>query len=50
MPHAAIIDTARKNDCDLIVTGLHGYGGFKQLMPGSETTCVLSHSIIPVLV
>lgn len=50
MPHAAIIDTAKKSGCDLIVMGSHGYGGFKQWMLGSETTRVLSQSKIPVLV
>jgi len=49
-PHHAIIDTARENDCDLIVMGSHGHGGIKHLMLGSETTRVLSHSKIPVLV
>ena len=50
MPHAAIIDTAKKSACDLIVMGSHGYGGFKQWVLGSETTRVLSQSKIPVLV
>lgn len=50
MPHAAIIDTAKKQGCDLIVMGSHGYGGFKQWVLGSETTRVLSQSKIPVLV
>jgi nucleotide-binding universal stress UspA family protein len=49
-PYQAIIDTAKKHDCDLIVIGSHGHGGFKQLMLGSETLRVLSHSKIPVLV
>jgi nucleotide-binding universal stress UspA family protein len=49
-PHQAIIDTAKKSGCDLIVMGSHGYGGLKQLVLGSETTRVLSHSKIPVLV
>lgn len=49
-PHAAIVDTAKKSGCDLIVMGSHGYGGFKQWVLGSETTRVLSHSKIPVLV
>jgi nucleotide-binding universal stress UspA family protein len=50
MPHTAIIDTAKKQGCDLIVMGSHGYGGFKQWVLGSETTRVLSQSKIPVLV
>jgi nucleotide-binding universal stress UspA family protein len=49
-PYRAIIDIAKKNDCDLIVMGSHGHGGFKQIVLGSETTRVLSHSKIPVLV
>lgn len=48
--YVAIIDTAKKNGCDLIVMGSHGYGGFKQWVLGSETTRVLSQSKIPVLV
>ena len=50
MPHTAIIDTAKKQGCDLIVMGSHGYGGFKQWVLGNETTRVLSQSKIPVLV
>ncbi|MEQ1772528.1 MAG: universal stress protein [Burkholderiales bacterium] len=49
-PHRVIINAAKTNDCDLIVMGSHGRGGFKQLMLGSETARVLSHSKIPVLV
>lgn len=49
-PYRAIIDAATGNDCDLVVMGSHGYGGFKQFMLGSETAHVLSHSKIPVLV
>ncbi len=50
MPHAAILDTAKKQGCDVIVMASHGYGGFKQWVLGSETTRVLSQSKIPVLV
>ena len=49
-PYLAIIDAATQKGCDLIVMGSHGYGGFKQWVLGSETTRVLSHSKIPVLV
>jgi nucleotide-binding universal stress UspA family protein len=48
--YQAIIDTAKKSDCDLIVIGSHGHGGIKAMMLGSETLRVLSHSKIPVLV
>lgn len=50
LPYQAIVDTATKNGCDLIVMGSHGYGGIKQWVLGSETTRVLSHSKVPVLV
>lgn len=50
LPYEAIIDTAKKIGCDLIVMGSHGYGGVKQWVLGSETTRVLSHTKIPVLV
>lgn len=49
-PYQTIVDTAKKLGCDLIVMGSHGYGGLKQLVLGSETTRVLSHSKVPVLV
>lgn len=49
-PYESIISIAEKNRCDVIVMGSHGYGGFKQFILGSETTRVLSHSKIPVLV
>lgn len=48
--YTAIVDYAKKNDCDLIVMGSHGYGGIKQLMLGSETVRVLQNSKVPVLV
>jgi nucleotide-binding universal stress UspA family protein len=49
-PYRTIVDTARENGCDLIVMGSHGYGRFKQWVLGSQTTGVLSHTKIPVLV
>lgn len=49
-PFRAIIDTAKAKDCDLIVMGSHGRGGISAIILGSETTKVLSHSAIPVLV
>ncbi len=49
-PHEAIIDTANKSGCDVVVIGSHGHGGMKQFILGSETSRVLSHSKIPVLV
>lgn len=49
-PWRAILATARAHGCDLIVMGSHGRGGARSLLLGSETTKVLSHSKIPVLV
>ena len=49
-PYVAIIDAANKHGCDVIAMGSHGYGGVKQFFVGSETTRVLSHTKIPVMV
>ncbi len=49
-PAAAIIETARKRHCDLIVMASHGRHGVEGLLLGSETQKVLTHSHIPVLV
>lgn len=49
-PYQAIIDTAKKRGCDLIVMGSHGRRGLAGLLLGSETVKVLTHSNIPVLV
>ncbi|MFA7503918.1 MAG: universal stress protein [Burkholderiaceae bacterium] len=48
--HKAIIRVAKSYRCDLIVMASHGYGGIKGLLLGSETTKVLNHCQIPVLV
>lgn len=49
-PYESIIETANKNGCDMIAMGSHGHGGVKQLFVGSETSRVLSHTKIPVMV
>ena len=49
-PYEAIIDAANKHGCDMIIMGSHGHGGVKQFLVGSETSRVLSHTKIPVLV
>jgi nucleotide-binding universal stress UspA family protein len=49
-PYRAIIDCALANKCDLIVMASHGRRGVAALLVGSETTKVLTHSMIPVLV
>ncbi len=46
----AIIATAKKYQCDLIVMASHGRKGVERLLLGSETQQVLTHSHIPVLV
>ncbi len=49
-PYRAIIDCALANHCDLIVMASHGRRGVAALLVGSETSKVLTHSSIPVLV
>jgi nucleotide-binding universal stress UspA family protein len=49
-PWEAIIDHAKEQGCDLIVMASHGRRGVSALLLGSETTRVLVHSPIPVLV
>ena len=46
----AIMAAAKKHDCDLIVMASHGRRGIKRMLLGSETTHVLTHSDIPVMV
>ena len=46
----AILATARKTRCDLVVMASHGRKGLKRLLLGSETQHVLTHGNIPVLV
>jgi nucleotide-binding universal stress UspA family protein len=49
-PWDAIVRTAKKKKCDLIVMASHGRGGLSGLILGSETTKVLTHCKMPVLV
>lgn len=49
-PWDAIIKSARERGCDAIVMASHGRKGLAGLVLGSETTKVLTHSNIPVLV
>ena len=49
-PWEAIIDHARRTDCDLLVMASHGRRGVSALLLGSETQKVLTHSKVPVLV
>ncbi len=49
-PWKVIIKAARANKCDLIVMASHGRRGLAGVLLGSETTKVLTHSKVPVLV
>ena len=49
-PWEGIIRTAKAKKCDLIVMASHGRRGLAGMVLGSETTKVLTHSKIPVLV
>lgn len=49
-PYEAIIAAAKRNACDLIFMASHGRRGVSALLLGSETSKVLTHSCIPVLV
>ena len=49
-PYEVIINTANDRGCDLIFMASHGRKGMSALILGSETTKVLTHSKIPVLV
>jgi nucleotide-binding universal stress UspA family protein len=48
--YQAIIDTAQKRGCDVIVMASHGQRGIAGIVLGSETLKVLTHSVIPVVV
>ena len=49
-PWEAIVDHAKAQSCDLIVMASHGRRGVSALLLGSETTRVLVHCEVPVLV
>jgi nucleotide-binding universal stress UspA family protein len=48
-PYEAIVDTAKRNGCDLVVMASHGLRGVSAIL-GSETLKVLTHSAVPILV
>lgn len=48
--HKQIIAVAKKKKCDLICMASHGRRGLADVVLGSETHKVSTHSIIPVLV
>jgi nucleotide-binding universal stress UspA family protein len=49
-PWQGIVRTAKSRRCDAIIMASHGRGGLGGLVLGSETTRVLAHSKLPVLV
>jgi nucleotide-binding universal stress UspA family protein len=49
-PWEAILDAAKQKGCDVIVMASHGRRGMAALLIGSETSRVLTHSPLPVLV
>jgi nucleotide-binding universal stress UspA family protein len=49
-PYDEIVKEARRRRCDLIAIASHGRRGISRLLLGSETSKVLAHSSIPVLV
>jgi nucleotide-binding universal stress UspA family protein len=50
LPHQAIVETAQRRGCDLILMASHGRKGLVGLLIGSETQRVLVQSTCPVLV
>ncbi|MGQ2908796.1 MAG: universal stress protein [Aliihoeflea sp.] len=46
----AILETAKRLGCSLIVMSSHGRRGVSRLLLGSQTAEVLAHSPVPVLV
>ncbi len=49
-PWEAILDLAKTKGCDVIVMASHGRRGMAAMLIGSETSRVLTHSHLPVLV
>jgi nucleotide-binding universal stress UspA family protein len=50
LPHAALLDEARVQNCHLIALATHGRGGLQRLLLGSVADKVLREALIPVLV
>jgi len=49
-PYDAIVEAARRRNCDLILMASHGYRGFERFTLGSVTDKVIQRSKVPVLV
>lgn len=48
--YQGIIEGAKSKNCDLIFMSSHGYGAVESVLLGGQTSKVLAHSPIPVLV
>ena len=49
-PYEAIIEEAKRSNCDAIFMASHGRRGLSAVLLGSETQKVLTHSHVPVMV
>jgi len=49
-PFHAIVEEAREQGCDLIVTATHGYTGLAHVLIGSTAERIVQHAACPVLV
>lgn len=49
-PHDGILKVAKEKGCDLIVMGSHGRSGFTDVLLGSVTHRVATHTKLPVLI
>ena len=49
-PAETIVQTAKDQNCDLIVMGTHGHGAIADVLIGSTARWVVKHSPIPALV
>lgn len=50
LPAAAVLETAEKRGCDLIVMGSRGLGAVKEWVLGSVSHHVVQHARVPVLI
>ena len=50
LPYEEIVKAAQRMKCDLIFMASHGRSGIAKLLLGSQTSKVLAHSKVPVLV
>jgi len=49
-PYEVIVDVALEQGCDLIFMASHGRKGLRSMLVGSQTSKVLAHTTLPVLV